>query len=57
MVTASELPIETVREGTTAMDMAAAIFGDGVTVVGASYNGDIDSAGIYTLGDLSLIHI
>ena len=51
MVTASELPIETVREGTTATDMAAAIFGDGVTVVGASYNGDIDSAGIYTLGD------
>ena len=51
MVAASELPIETVREGTDAEDMANAIFGDGVQVVNASYTGDIDSAGIYTNGN------
>lgn len=51
MVAASELPIETVREGTSATDMAEAIFGNGVTVVGATYYGDIDSAGTYTGGD------
>ncbi len=50
MVAASELPIETVREGTTATEMANAIFGNGVTVTGATYFGDIDSAGIYTGG-------
>jgi len=47
----ADLPITTVREGTDATDMANAIFGDGVTVVGASYSGDIDSAGIYRNGD------
>lgn len=51
MVAASELPIATVREGTTAEDMANNIFGDGVSVQAASYNGDRDSAGIYTNGD------
>ncbi len=51
MVAASELPIETVREGTSATDMAETIFGDGVTVVGATYYGDNDSAGIYSGGD------
>ncbi|MEP5731417.1 MAG: Hint domain-containing protein [Sulfitobacter sp.] len=51
MVAASELPIETVREGTTALDMANTIFGNGVTVTGASYTGDIDSAGTYSNGD------
>ncbi|WP_415922513.1 Hint domain-containing protein [Tateyamaria sp. SN6-1] len=51
MVAASELPIQTVREGTDAEDMANAIFGDGVQVVNASYTGDIDSAGIYSNGD------
>lgn len=51
MVAASELPIETVREGTTALDMANEIFGNGVTVTGATYYGDIDSAGIYSGGD------
>lgn len=50
MVAASELPIETVREGTTATDMANAIFGNGVTVTGATYFGDNDSAGIYSGG-------
>ncbi len=51
MVAASELPIETVREGTSATDMAETIFGDGVTVTGATYYGDNDSAGIYSGGD------
>jgi hypothetical protein len=51
MVAASELPIQTVREGVDATDMAEAIFGDGVQVVSASYTGDRDSAGIYTNGD------
>lgn len=51
MVAASELDIETVREGTTATEMAQEIFGSGVTVTGATYYGDNDSAGIYTGGD------
>ncbi|GAA6175856.1 Hint domain-containing protein [Sulfitobacter pacificus] len=51
MVAASELPINTVREGTTATQMAQTIFGEGVTVTGATYYGDRDSAGIYTGGD------
>ena len=51
MVAASELPIQTVREGVDATDMAEAIFGDGVQVVSASYTGDRDSAGIYTNGN------
>ena len=51
MVAASELPIKTVREGTTARDMADAIFGDGVEVKFASYRGDSDSAGIFSNGD------
>jgi hypothetical protein len=51
MITASELPIKTVREGTTARDMADAIFGEGVEVKFASYRGDRDSAGIFSNGD------
>ncbi len=51
MATASELSIQTVREGVDATDMANAIFGAGVTVVSASYRGDRDSAGIYTNAD------
>ncbi|MCX7558139.1 Hint domain-containing protein [Sulfitobacter sp. F26204] len=51
MVAAAELPINTVREGTTATQMAQTIFGNGVTVTGATYYGDIDSAGIYSNGD------
>ena len=51
MVAASELPIQTVGEGTTATDMANEIFGDGVTVTGATYYGDSNSAGIYSDGD------
>lgn len=48
---AAELPIQTVREGVDAEDMANAIFGSGVSVESASFTGDIDSAGIYTNGD------
>ncbi len=48
MVAASELPVDT---SATALDMAEAIFGDGVTVVSASYTGDNLSSGIYTDGD------
>ena len=48
MVAASELPIETVASGTSATDMAETIFGDGVTVVSATYYGDTDSAGTYS---------
>ena len=48
MVAASELPIDT---SATALDMAQNIFGDGVTVTGATFSGDNDSSGIYTDGD------
>lgn len=48
MVAASELPIDT---SATALEMAQEIFGDGVTVTGASFSGDNDSSGIYTGGD------
>ncbi|MCX7565815.1 choice-of-anchor L domain-containing protein [Sulfitobacter sp. F26169L] len=50
MVAASELAIETVREGTTATQMAQEIFGNGVIVNGATYYGDQDSAGTYSGG-------
>lgn len=48
MVTASRLPVNT---GASATRMADEIFGDGVTVVGASYTGDNRSSGIYSNGD------
>lgn len=48
MATASELPINT---NASALDMANAIFGEGVSVVGATYTGDNRSSGIYTNGD------
>lgn len=47
MVAASPLTINT---GATAMQMAETIFGDGVTVVNASYSGSGYSSGIYTGG-------
>ncbi len=47
MVTASRLPI---NSGSSALQMANEIFGDGVTVVGASYTGDRNSSGIYNNG-------
>lgn len=48
MVAASELSIDT---SASALQMAEAIFGDGVTVTGASYSGSGYSSGIYTGGD------
>ena len=51
MAKASELPIETMREGTTARMLADSIFGNGVTVNSATYSGDIDSVGTYSNAD------
>lgn len=48
MPTASELPIDT---SANAMQMADAIFGSGVQVMGASYSGHAESGGIYSDGD------
>src|SRR6056297_4146639 len=48
MVSGVEIPID---RGASATEMAETIFGDGVTVIGASYTGDRDSSGIYTDGD------
>ncbi|QIZ81221.1 Hint domain-containing protein [Thalassovita gelatinovora] len=48
MPIAQELPIDT---GASANEMAAEIFGEGVTVVSASYSGDNRSSGIYSNGD------
>jgi Ca2+-binding RTX toxin-like protein len=42
------LPVQT---GVTALKMANQIFGEGVTVVSATFQGDIRSAGLYTKGD------
>lgn len=47
MVDAARLPVE---DKASAVEMAEAIFGDGVTVVGASYTGDDKSSGVYTDG-------
>jgi len=48
MVAASELPIQT---NASATDMAQEMFGEGVTVVSASYSGDNRSSGTYSDGD------
>lgn len=48
MVAGVEIPID---RGASAEEMAETIFGDGVTVVSASYTGDRDSSGIYTNGN------
>lgn len=48
MATATELNINT---SASATDMANEIFGDGTTVVSASYSGDANSSGIYTGAD------
>ncbi|SEO08150.1 Hemolysin-type calcium-binding repeat-containing protein [Pseudorhodobacter antarcticus] len=47
-VTATKLPVST---ASTALQMAETMFGDGVTILSASYQGDPRSAGIYTNGD------
>jgi hypothetical protein len=48
MATASELPIDT---SASAMDMAVAMFGHGITIVSASYTGAASASGIYSNGD------
>jgi Hint domain-containing protein/Big-like domain-containing protein len=48
MVTASELTIDS---NASAMEMADAIFGNGVSVLDASYSGDKRASGIYSDGD------
>lgn len=48
MVAGREIPID---RNASATEMAQTIFGDGVSVVSASYTGDRDSSGIYTNGD------
>ena len=48
MVAGVEIPID---RNASAVQMAQEIFGDGVTVVSASYTGDRDSSGIYSDGD------
>src|SRR6056297_1430822 len=48
MVQGVEIPID---DNAFAVEMAETIFGDGTTIVSASYTGDDDSSGIYTDGD------
>jgi hypothetical protein len=48
MVSATKLPVET---GMDAAKLAETMFGPGIKVVGATYNGDPASAGIFTKGD------
>lgn len=48
MATASSLPVDT---SASAMDMADAMFGTGITVVSATYTGADTASGIYTNGD------
>ena len=48
MVQGVEIPID---DNASAVEMAETIFGDGTTIVSASYTGDDDSSGIYTDGD------
>lgn len=43
----------TYQTNATALQMADAIFGDGVAVTGASYSGPVNSKGIYSNGQLS----
>ncbi|MFB9150846.1 Hint domain-containing protein [Roseovarius ramblicola] len=48
MVAGVELPID---RGASETEMAETIFGDGVTIVSASYTGSNNSSGIYTNGE------
>ncbi|MCI5085261.1 MAG: choice-of-anchor L domain-containing protein, partial [Rhodovulum sp.] len=48
MVRAADLDYDT---NATAVEMAETIFGEGITVVSASYSGDQDSSAIYSGGD------
>ena len=48
MVTGTEIPID---DRASAVEMAETIFGEGTTIVSASYTGDRESSGIYSNGD------
>lgn len=48
MVTAAELPIDT---SASAIEMAEAMFGNGISIVDASYSGADAASGIYSNGD------
>src|SRR6056297_3967427 len=48
MATASDLPIDT---GASATDMADAMFGNGITVLDARYEGAGHASGLYSDGD------
>jgi hypothetical protein len=48
MAIAADLPIDT---NASALDMANAMFGNGITVTGASYQGAAQASGIYSQGD------
>ncbi|MRU16035.1 Hint domain-containing protein [Roseovarius sp. A21] len=48
MVAGTEIPIDS---NASAVEMAETIFGEGTTIVSASYTGDNDSSGIYSNGD------
>lgn len=48
MVNAAKLPVET---GVNATRMAETMFGPGIKIVGATYSGDPNSAGIYSQGN------
>ena len=50
MVAGNKLPIDTLNDGISAIDMAQLIFGSGTSVTGATYAGDPLSAGIYSNG-------
>jgi hypothetical protein len=41
----------TIDTGATAMDMAEAVFGQGITVQSASFSGSADASGVYSGGD------
>ena len=48
MVSAAKLPVDTTA---SAMDMAEAMFGNGITVLSAGYTGAASASGIYSGGD------
>ena len=48
MATASKLPVDS---SASAIEMAQTVFGDGVSIIGASYTGDSRASGIYSDGD------
>jgi Ca2+-binding RTX toxin-like protein len=57
MPIATELTIDTVANGVSALDMANAIFGSGIQVVNATYTGGTGSAGIYSGADTTIAGI